>query len=82
MTTRSDSIPLDLSEPRCEPIHCVARHQCARALASVTGGAPLGDFSGGAGSVQCLHYVDVRALRRQQAAAPAPRVHPAPRGIA
>ena len=87
--SRTDRVPLPLSEPRCAPTSCTMTTKCARALALVVtpkGSAPVKDFNapGGifrdpnAGTALCNGYVSAAGIVAQPVQRPA---HPAVRGL-
>ena len=78
MTHRSDRIRLPANEPRCDPTEtCVCRSSCARYLAAIPQGTPLGDFSHEAcgGTVQCPGFVSQASLFAQHNPRPT-KTHP------
>lgn len=83
---RDASIPLGAEYTRCIPSEpSNARTLCARARAVIPRqNARVEDYTlrpGNSCSVLCVGYVDVRALRKQAAIAPPPRVHKPLRGM-
>ena len=80
---RTDRLPLDPAEPRCEPsAPCAVHSKCARYIAWVPKGAPMADYSLSAacgGTALCPGYLDAAAVRLAEAKQPAPK--PAVRGM-